>query len=77
MLSGHKQIWNDGEYQYEHRVKMEKKLGRKLRDDEHIHHKNGDPGDNRMSNLQVVTKAEHNKVDKTHHKGGRKRGSRG
>ena len=76
MQSGHKQVYKDGKYQYEHRVKMEEKLGRKLKNGEHIHHKNGNPADNRLSNLSVVSKADHNKQDPSHHRGGRPKGSK-
>lgn len=71
MASGHKMDYVDGKYQYEHRLVMEKKLGRKLRKGEQVHHLNENPADNRPSNLEVVTMAEHNKVDPKHHLGGR------
>lgn len=74
LLSGHRQIYIDGGYKYEHRVIAEKKLGRKLRSDEEVHHKNGKFGDNRPENLEVMTTGEHNKVTDRH--GGRKKGSK-
>ena len=46
----------------EHRVIMEKELGRKLIADEVIHHKNGKRDDNRIMNLQVMTRSEHAKL---------------
>jgi len=76
MESGHRMIWIKGRgYVYEHRYKMEKKLGRRLRSDEIVHHKDGNPASNSGGNLEVTTKAGHNKIDPTHHKGGRTKGS--
>jgi len=44
------------------RVLMEQVLNRKLERTELVHHKNEDPGDDRIENLEVVTKAEHNRI---------------
>jgi hypothetical protein len=54
----------EGKYVLEHRFVMEQYLGRKLLSSEVIHHRNGNPSDNRLDNLLVVSQSEHVRIHK-------------
>lgn len=49
-------------YAYEHRVVMSRVLGRDLERDEHVHHIDCNPSNNRPENLIVLTPVEHRRV---------------
>lgn len=53
-------------YVYEHRLVLERALGRFLATHEYVHHRNGDRADNRLENLEVMTGSQH----MTHHRSG-------
>lgn len=48
---------------YIHRLVMEKYLGRELKTWEHVHHIDGNPQNNNIKNLQVLTNSEHRKLE--------------
>lgn len=52
-MAGYRYIAVRGQSVLEHRVVMERILGRQLQSHENVHHKNGDRADNRPENLEL------------------------
>lgn len=51
-----------GKWVPEHRYLVEQNIDRSLTKEERIHHRNGDPSDNRLENLQIVSNPEHARI---------------
>ena len=47
---------------YVHRLEIEKFLGRKLLSSEIVHHKDGNKLNNKINNLQILSRSEHAKI---------------
>jgi hypothetical protein len=52
----------DGRSMREHRWVMEQAIGRRLTSSEHVHHIDGNPKNNTISNLVILSNSEHQKV---------------
>ncbi len=58
---GYLRIFINGKSIYKHRLIMEEYLGRKLTSADVIHHKNRNKLDNRIENLELMTRSQHAK----------------
>lgn len=59
---GYLRVLDAGDLSLQHRYVVEQAIGRKLLPSEVVHHKNGDKTDNRLDNLEVMTRAEHSRI---------------
>jgi hypothetical protein len=62
--NGYHKISVDGREVLAHIYIVEQKIGRRLRSKECVHHKNGDRQDNRLENLELMTRGEHTSLHK-------------
>lgn len=61
--SGYVMVRQEGKKILEHRLVMEQIIGRPLKRDERVHHKNGNRQDNRPENLELWVGVERSKKD--------------
>ncbi len=61
-MEKYRKVKHDGRIVREHRAIMENFLGRRLSSDEIIHHIDGNPRNNNIENLSIVSRAEHQKI---------------
>ena len=61
----------NGKYVAEYRLLVEQNIGRYLNRNEVIHHLNGNPRDNRLENLAVMSQSDHAKIHNTGKRRGR------
>lgn len=57
--SGYRRVWDGGKQVLEHRLVVERSIGRRLNQFESVHHVNGNKSDNRIENLVIVDQSVH------------------
>ena len=62
-VDGYFQVSIKGIKYYEHRLIMEELIGRKLKKNEQIHHKDGDRSNNDPENLELISTKEHLRLE--------------
>lgn len=70
-------VLRKGGYHLEHRLVMEKHIGRPLWTQECVHHKNHDRQDNRLENLEIIERSAHSKYHRKLDAHTFKRGAKG
>lgn len=65
LKNGYKVISVDGKQVLEHRVIVEKSIGRSLLSTEHVHHIDHNRLNNKISNLEIVTLPQHTSIHQT------------
>lgn len=65
VVRGHPKATKYGSYVYHHRIVMENYIGRILRTNEVVHHKNENKKDNRIENLELMDVREHSRIHRS------------
>lgn len=60
--NGYITVWIGGKRIPEHRHKIQTKIGRKLKKYEYVHHIDGNPANNKLINLLIVSPKEHRAI---------------
>lgn len=59
---GYVREYINGKYVLQHRLVVEQAIGRKLRDDEIVHHKDRNKSNNSLDNLEIMSSSEHTRM---------------